>query len=199
VEDRTLGRVVALISSDETLSVVLDRIPQEIRDMRGWVRTADLRSSFRLDRRLEDWWLAVIDPDPRIAMEVAQIWAEVSIEELDEAVQHAWRAIALMSGPFDIECELVKVEVEGQVSTLWQCQVVPFELDPVTLDGTLQTEIALSRGVLPNIAYELLQAARPPEKPVLWGRGSLVLGGSLAGLIIGGLLSMVLSRRNENR
>jgi hypothetical protein len=185
VEDRVLNRVVALLKSNDTLERVLDRLPGEVRDHRGWARPVNLRESLRLDKRLAEWGLVVVDEDPQLAMEVAQQWATVSLQILDEAVEHAWKAAALLGGPFDVDC--YPVEIEGAMGPVvtWRCQVTPLELDPDALEGALRTEIDLSHGVLPIISYELLREPRLPNEPIQWGRGLLMGAGAVVGLILG--------------
>jgi len=180
VEDRVLSRVAAVIEANYTLERVLEALPEGVRMSRTWLEPADLRKSLRLNRRLARWGLAAIDQDPLVAQEVAQQWATISLQVLDEAVEHAWRAAALLGGPFDVECGLTEAE-----APIWQCQVTPLELDPEVLDGKLREELALSHGVLPIISYELLKAPELPEKPVVWERGALILMGTIAGLLIG--------------
>lgn len=199
VEDRTLNRVDGLLIADSTLSHVIDEIPADIRQTRGWSIPADLRKDFRLEPRLAERWLTVTDHDPNVAAQAAQKWAEVSLDILDEAVEHAWRAAALMSGPFDIDCSTQELDGNSGGRNIWGCMLVTSELDPEALEGALQTEIVNSRGILPNISYELLRAAVPPEKPVLWGRGSLVFAGAFAGLILGLGLCLIISNPFRGR
>ena len=178
VEDRVLSRIAALITSDSTLARVLADIPEDLRQSRGWSSPLDLHDVVSLERRLAEWWLVTVDKDPEVAAEVSQKWAMVSLEVLDEAVEHAWRAAEILGGSFIVDCEL-------NHENLWDCQAMPIEINAGDLEETLQTELDQSRGVLPNISYELLRSARPPQNPVIWSRGHLMLAGMIAGLIIG--------------
>ena len=184
VEDRTLSRIATVLTSDSTLMRVLYEIPEELRHSRGWSAPSDLDDVVRLDRRLAEWWLVATDEDPTVAAEVSQKWAMVSLEVLDEAVEHAWRAVEILSGSFVVECEQNIVEI-------WECQAVPIEVDSGGLGETLQIELDQSRGVLPNVSYELLSSARLPQNPALWSRGPLILSGMVAGLIVGAAINLV--------
>ena len=184
MEDRALSRIAAVVTSDSTLLRVLDEIPEDIRQSRGWSAPSDLSDVVSLDFRLAEWWLAAIDKDPEVAAEVSQKWAMVSLEVLDEAVEHAWRAVEILGGSFVVECERSNVNI-------WECQAMPIEVSSGGLEETLQTELDQSRGVLPNISYELLSSASPPQNPILWSRGLLVLSGMIAGLIIGFSINLV--------
>jgi uncharacterized protein involved in exopolysaccharide biosynthesis len=189
VEDRVLNRAAGLILADKTLRKVLDQTSESVRSDRGWEDPADLRHSIRVDRRLAEWELVVVDSDPKTAAEVAQIWAIASLQSLDDAAEHAWRAAALLGDSFDVECERIQVEDGG--SKGWTCQVEPIDMDPETLSGTLQTEIDRSRGILPNLTYELLQSASPPTSPIVWDRGTLLLAGAILGLMGGFALELL--------
>jgi len=185
VEDRALNRVAAIIESDSTLVRVLSQLPEPLWLERGWSEPADLRKSLRLDRRLAEWELVAIDQDPEVAAIMSQAWAEAVLFVLDEASEHAWRAVALMGeNPFLVAC--VKVPApEGSLDPfIWDCAIEPVDLDPNALAGALRTELALSHGLLPNISYEVLRDVNVPSKPVVWARGPLILSGAFAGLIV---------------
>lgn len=189
VEDRALNRVAAVIQADDTLREVLDQLPETVRKDRSWDNPADLRESIRIDQNFAEWGLVVIDTDAEVAVEVAEIWSNASLRSLDEVSAHAWRAFALLGSRIDVLCEHLRTE-EG-VSIGWSCQSAPLELDPEVLAGVLQNEITLSRGVLPNLSYDLLQAPSLPTHPVVWGRGTLILAGGLLGLLGGCVLMML--------
>ena len=189
VEDRALNRVAAIILADTTLTEVLNRLPDQTKADHGWHVPSDLRPNLRLDQRLAEWGLVSADEDPAIAMEIAQVWAEVAIEELDEAMSHAWRAQTLAGGMYDIQC----LPVENATPAAWVCETSPLSMNPEALDGTLQTEMALSRGILTAISYELLRSAELPDSPISWPRGLQVLGGAAIGLLIGAI-AMIFKR-----
>jgi uncharacterized protein involved in exopolysaccharide biosynthesis len=195
VEDRTLGRASMLIRSDDVIEDVLISLPKELSEERGWVAPSDLNMILRLDRRLGDWGLVAKDEDPNVAAEIARLWAEISVNHLDEAMQHAWRAAVLLGSEFDVEC--AQISDEGPDSENWECQVTPLEFDPSALEGKLQREVELSRGILPVISYELLKAPTIPSEPAVWGRGVLVLGGGFAGMLLGLGLTLFVPRARE--
>ena len=185
VEDRALSRVSGLIQSDDVLSLVLDELPDSVREQQGWQRPMDLRRNLRLDPRLAQWELVTVHEDPVLAATVSQLWAEAALHALDEAAAHAWRASALIGQKLDLKCSHV-VELQNATPVLvWDCAVEPPLTDPGLIEDELVNETALSRGIVPDLTYELLQEASPPEAPVLWGRGPLVLAGMLAGVLLG--------------
>jgi hypothetical protein len=189
VEDRALSRVATLVLANFTLEKTLDEISEDIRGSRGWEMPADLRASLRLERRLAEWDLVVVDSDPQIAAQVAQKWAEATLGFFDEAVEHAWSATRLLAGGnFIVDCE--EMWEDGEPLDIWQCEAVPRNVDEENLNEKLQVEIEMSHGVLPNISYELLQSASPPVEPILWNRAWLLLSGVLVGMVAGSILSL---------
>lgn len=202
VEDRVMGRVSALIESDPVLTRVVATLPSDLRASRGWATPADLRSAVRIDKQLGEWLLTVDDRDPAAAAKVANVWADAAIEALDVATRHAWAAVGLQSGPFQVDCKQTQPEtsdIPGIDWQAWSCTVLPLKLSADALNGSLQNEIQQSQGILPVLAYSLLQRASPPATPVVWGRGTLVLAGTLIGFLTGVVLSLLLPARRNMR
>lgn len=186
VEDRALHRVEGLLKADLTLERVLEQLPTHMKLENNWTTPSCLRENLRLERRLSEWNLIATHTDPEIAANVAQTWVESSLMILDESAKHAWRAAGLMSeNPFGVDCIQVPITYESKETYIWECTIETIELSPDSLTGTLQTELALSHGLLPNVSYELLQEASIPDKPVIWARGPMIISGSLAGLLVG--------------
>jgi len=186
VEDRAVNRVVGLVVSDAVLAMALAEVPESIRLERGWRTPADLRPALRLDQRLAQWELVGSDRDPAIAQSLAAAWAAASVKALDEARVHAWRAAGLVGlPPMDVDCALRESSAGTGQPAQWQCRVTRVSASAEALQGQLQTELDASRGLLPNITYELLQMPVMPEEPVIWGRESLVLAGASIGFLIG--------------
>lgn len=189
VEDRALSRMATLVMADTTLEQVLEQLSSEVRNARGWERPSDMRPMLRLEQRLSEWALIAFDEDPKIASSVAQTWAEVTLEVFDEANEHAWRASELLVGSFIVECQ--ESMEQGKPMQVWECVSYPLGVEAQALQEELETEIELSRGMLPNISYELIRDAGVPTRPILWKRGWLVLAGTVMGFIVGCLLILV--------
>jgi hypothetical protein len=195
VEDRALNRVAAILQSDVVLKRALETMEESILVERGWMEPADFWKSVRLDRRLAEWDLVAIDPDPIVAANLAHAWSEAALLVLDEASEHSWRALGLMAeNPLEIGC-VPSSDSESDAEIIeWVCCIQLEDLDPGIISEELRKEITLSRGMLPNISYELIRQAQQPTAPVIWARGSLVLSGGLIGLVFG--LWWVLIRRD---
>jgi uncharacterized protein involved in exopolysaccharide biosynthesis len=88
VEDRVYDRVSSIMLEDATMQLLINDLPAEMREPRGWALPADLRDSLRVDRKLSEWDLTVDDPDPQVAAEVANLWADTSLDILGDALDH---------------------------------------------------------------------------------------------------------------
>ena len=181
VEDRVLDRVWQLLVADATIAAVASGLQADGWEEPALTDVAALRRQMRVDQRLARWELNTFDEDPGFAAAVSNAWGSVAIERLAEAQDHAWRALELQASPFVVQC--FSEAPEGSLEeAFWACLTAAPGLDP-SIVGQLREEMSASRGILPNLSYELVQSATPPVAPVLWDRGVLILSGSLAALV----------------
>ena len=185
VEDRALDRVNQLIGSDTTLTSVVEELEMSRGSAPEWASIQALRSQIRLDQRLARWELIGFSEDSDTAAEIANAWADVSVARLDQAREHARTAAQMQETPYLVDCIGLLPAVTSN-ETLWQCVASGPEIDQETAEE-LRSEFEASHGILPNLAFELVQSADPPSDPVLWGRGSLVLAGGILGILIAAL------------
>jgi hypothetical protein len=196
VEDRVLDRVASLMWADATLAPVLSQIPPEWAEARGWKTAADLRADLRLDRRLSEWGMVMIDGDPEIAARVADLWAAESLEVVGDALEHAMKVAQMVSTASRRNFDPVGIDVDWYGKPLWECQILPPDIDPALLDGAFQEELRKSRGLFPSLVVEDMQQAQVPDKPIIWGRGILIFAGAWVGFFAGvAFLLMGISHR----
>lgn len=192
LEDRALDRIWQLMTSDDVLQSVAAELEAGQAPEDVWASVASLRQHLRLEPRLSAWELAAVHPIPEVAALIANTWAEVALEQLDLAYAHAWNAVSLQGGEFELSC-LGEIEAPSPESAVL-CLAHGPDLEPAELER-LVSEIEASRGILPLISYELTRVAQAPELPVLWSRSSLVAAGSLSGLILSIPAGTILRRR----
>lgn len=198
VEDRVYDRVAGLIQSDQTMERVWHRIPESDVAAREWRTLEDLRAVMRLDRRLSEWGMVVLSEDPQFAAQVSMIWSEESLKVLRDALDHAWQLAQLVNQAAGAEFEAAEeISVDWYNRRIWECQIVPFEIEPELLEGPIRTELNQSRGLFPSLVIELLREAVPPDAPIIWGRGTLILGGCLIGIMAGLIGLAVISQSND--
>jgi uncharacterized protein involved in exopolysaccharide biosynthesis len=189
IEDRALDRVWQLAMSDETLQDTVTLLEVSAGQNPSWESIDALKKHIRLDTRLSRWELIGIHRDPVTATEIANTWRKVTLEYLDEALDHAWNAYSIDGVVFDVEC--VKLLSEGRTRIhLWTCINTGPGVSPEDREH-FQSEFEASRGILPIFNYEPLEMAMVPEKPVLWPRGLMAFFGGSIGLIIGTVLLLL--------
>jgi hypothetical protein len=184
-ENRVLDRVAALVTSDATLALVADRLKSLHGPQAAWSSPPELRPHTRLDRKASAWNFVGIAESPEDSARIANAWMDVTRAELDEAMGHAWQSLQLQSSVIVLACSEIS---EGASSDFfWECLASGPVLDNSKVER-LRREIELSRGVLPIVSYEPTRRAVPDPSPILWDRPPLIVGGALAGMIVGGLL-----------
>ena len=187
-ENRILDRVAALITSDATLALVADRLEARYGSEPAWSTPAALRAHIRLDRKAATWEYVGIADDPQVAADIAEVWSEVSLAELDEAMDHAWESLKRQTAVIALACS--ELSQGGSSDSFWECLAT----GPVLTDdqvSELRSELALSRGVLPVVSYQSVRAAVASRTPVVWSRVPLVAGGAVAGMTVGIVLALV--------
>ncbi|NIM95450.1 MAG: hypothetical protein GTO18_17270 [Anaerolineales bacterium] len=196
VEDRALDRVWALVTSDETLEEVTERLVEVYGESEDWGSVDALRKHIRLDGRLSRWELYGIHQNPELAASIANTWLEVTLSRLDEAMEHAWKAVAIQGAKFDVTC--VNLLYGQPAEAQWNCIATGPDTPPEAIEE-LKAEIIASKGILPILSYEPIQQAVYPTQPVLWPRGLLIVAGALAGFIVGvvAALSLPLEKRSK--
>jgi len=177
--EQAFDRVRALLLADETLAGAIRQSGEE-----GRIDVPEMRSRIRLAHRLGEWEMFVDGEDPLETVALANAWAEVALERIEEAMRHALRAAEWQWALYDASCQLRAKETAPQ-TPVWVCRSDVGEADPESVPSTLLEEASLSHGILPIFTYSLLQRATAPDRPVLWDRGPLVLGGTIAGAMSG--------------
>jgi capsular polysaccharide biosynthesis protein len=185
VEDRVLDRVWQLAISDDTLEETQTLLELTSGQNPAWEDIEALRDHTRLDARLSRWELVGIDSDPSVAMEIANAWREITLDKLDQALEHAWNANSIQGVAFDVACVALLSEEEARL--IWTCVNTGPDVAPEDLEFFRQ-ELEASRGILPMINYEAVQSASVPTSPVLWPRGLLAVIGGVIGLIAGAIV-----------
>ena len=171
--------------ADETLEAIgSDEVPTP-----GAPTTNKLRSSLRLSEIGGGWELGVRTESPGAAARLANAWATASVDALQTAVGHAWRAADLQSKWYITGCELQPAATPA-LPAAWACAAAPEEYDPEQALTEIEQEAVLSRGILPSMSFNFLEEAEPPDGPLPGSRGMSVLAGLLAGAIVGGIAAL---------
>lgn len=143
------------------------------------------RSLFR-ERKQERWELRVRHPDPLTAADLANLWANISYLEMNEALRHAQRAAVLRQYLAAIESCQPPPNSDPELPELCKGRTLPEIQDQVQAVGVqLEAETAASRGLIPSLLIDFSQQAQTPDKAVAYNTNVLMLAGALLGFLIG--------------
>jgi hypothetical protein len=144
-----------------------------------------MREYVRLEARLSDWHFIAQNEDPATAAMIANAWAQAAIEGLDDAYAHAWAALSLQNGELDVTCfQQIQPMTSDSVSN---CLSSGPNIESESLARLIE-EIEASHGILPALSFEFVRSASPPDSPVVWTRGALVISGAVIGLLLAGVV-----------
>jgi len=180
-----LGRVQELVLSDDVLEAVLERVDAD--SGAGQLPAgslSELRDQLRLLWVDNRWELSSTSRDPVQAAATANAWAEVALEQLRTASAHALRATELQSLFFRVYCRPQSLSGDPD-DLLWVCDEGEPRLEPLGIPSNLIAEVELSRGIVPALSFAWEARASPPGEAEGRGRALMILGGMLAGLLIG--------------
>jgi len=177
-EWRITGTIRALLVSD----AILEEVYAATGDVLGGSSFTEFRDSIKLVDQSTGWRLKARARDPEAAALVANVWAEVAIQWLEEAWEHAWNVSQIQGSMLQVGCEPAP---EGMVSRWmnWVCPTSPQDINLESVSNELQEEIRLSHGIPAAISFEWISQATPPGAPIIWGRGYLILSGALMGIL----------------
>jgi uncharacterized protein involved in exopolysaccharide biosynthesis len=139
-----------------------------------------------VERRTSNWELHTRDQDPKVATELANIWAEKSLAALDSALEHAYRV------------DYLEQQLNNIARDPSSANPVQPDLNSAALQNYLNEitqEKKLSAGIVSMMTFALGSDATEPQKPVLYSIAGLVL----AGAVIGFVLSLWIVNRFEIR
>lgn len=182
-----LGRVQELVLSDDVLEAVLQQS-----DVGSGVgqppdgSIAELRDQLRLLWADNRWELSSTNRDPALAAATANSWAEVALEQLRTASAHALRAAELQSLFFRVYCRPQSLAGDPD-GLLWVCDEGEPNPENSGLPSNLIAEVELSRGIVPALSFAWEARASPPSEAEGGGRALMMLGGMLAGLLLGSI------------
>jgi len=186
-----LDRAREVFLADGTLEAVLR--PE------GQFATANaLRDTLRLSEIGGGWELGVRSGSPEVAAQLANEWASVSLDALEVAAGHAWRAADLQSKWYIAGCEL-RPPATPSGTAAWACSTAMDEYDPEEALTEIEEEAVLSGGILPSMSFSLLRKAEMPAEPLTGSRALCALGGLLAGAVVGLVAAWTLPGKAAHR
>ena len=194
-EDHALGMAGALITSSRIKEKVVEKAAYRGID----IGFDQLHTNAFLERKAHVWILRIQHENPETAAQLANIWAEIASNRLEEAYQHALKKESLERYAISLSDCLQMSVASGPV--LATCQVISVEeLQEMIaqLNDKILAEKQASYNIFPGLLFGEVTQAVVPQKPVRYGRGSIVLAGMSIGLIAGiFLIHTPLNRQNR--
>ena len=181
---KTYEKVRGVLLSDDVLENTLSYVEEELGLKADLTSIPAIRDRIQVSQRQDGWEMLVYSRDPALAAAFANSWAEASLAALEEGLKHSLKAWEWQGALYSAHCTLEPVSEEGS-SAWWICSTASEGLTPESISDAILKEVQLSRGILPILSFSLLQRSNIPETPVLWRSGTLVIAGSLLGLILG--------------
>lgn len=180
-----MGRVQGLILSDDVLGAVLARVTDDADGGQApSLSMSELRNGMRLVWFDNRWELSFAGRDPTQAAATANAWAEVSLDQLRAASEHAWRVAELQGLFFRVFCRPEDLS-SGSGDAFWVCDEDDPDPSRAQLPAELRVEIEASRGIPPALSFAWEATASPASEPARGGRAPMILAGLLVGLLIG--------------
>jgi capsular polysaccharide biosynthesis protein len=138
------------------------------------------------------WELHVRDQDPKVAADLANLWAQVANDDLNAALSHAIQSeqlqaqIDLLSACLPIAPGVIVPDALPR-PTPKDCgrySLTEIQTELKTWTDELVQEQKLTLGVLPTFEFAQTGYASIPETPILYNLASLTLAGAMIGFVI---------------
>lgn len=136
----------------------------------------NLSAQMFLERKQSLWEFHIRNRDPKTAAELANLWAEKSLEALNAALGHALRADQIQA---QINSITGSQSASGSSGSSPEVQVTL-----KTLSDALIQENQLSLGIISIMKFAVTGSAEIPPSPALYNLAYLVLAGACIGFII---------------
>ena len=176
-EDQAMRGVGSVIFSD----MVIQNVFKELDNLNLTLPPQEFFKNASLDRTDFRWTLRFRDEDPQTARQAAGVWADQAEQVISEGLEHALR----------LDSNYLVLDGYTYCLQRGQGDVCGFEnsqrlLDEIAaLSQTIQREKDASLGLFSHLSVVQMEGPTEPTRVARYGRGSLVFGGALIGLLSG--------------
>jgi hypothetical protein len=179
-QDQAFEAMSDVIFSSPVFEQVADRAAAQGIDL-DW---SALQSNSTKERTLNTWVFRVRHPDPQQAALIANLWGEQALAALQAASQSALE-VGVLQASLDslVTCLSTTAMIEPAPAQCTGADLPQIQARIVQTGQAISAARQASRGMLPGMGYQWTQKAAPPARPVVYGRGGLVLAGALIGLL----------------
>jgi uncharacterized protein involved in exopolysaccharide biosynthesis len=135
-----------------------------------------LQRKIFLERKQSVWELHARDRDPKVATELANIWAENGVAALNTALEHATRV--------DVLTDQINSLANNSSNPGLTQSTADIQAAIENLISEMIQEKGLSKGIMSIMTFALTDPAYVPENPILYNLGILVMAGACIGFVI---------------
>lgn len=193
-ENRIMDAVSAIVNSLE----VQESVVATARSSLGYPLTVEeFQRKATLERGRQVLEMSIRDRDPSFAATLVNLWTEIAYQRLNQAQEHAVAAdqiqrqidgwLACLPGyitptPEPLEQPLSLIPTWNE-----KCKEYPpedIEASILKLSNKLTLQRRYSLGLVPFLEFTHPEKASIPDKPALYDRGTVILGGIAIGLLV---------------
>jgi uncharacterized protein involved in exopolysaccharide biosynthesis len=171
-EDYAIGAAGAIATSDEVESQII--AAAKIRGLP--VEIDQLQQQMFMEQKQPIWELHIRNQDPKIAAELANLWAQKFYEALTTGLGHAIRADQIQT-----QIDSIKGTLSASGSSVLGSEA---QITLKTLSDELLQEQQTSHGIISIMKFTQTGSAIAPQGPVNYRLASLVLAGACIGFVV---------------
>jgi len=191
-EDYTFGTAGALLLS----TAVRNQVVAKVQASGIQINLEQFVSESSIEGRQSVWEMRVRNADPNIAATLVNAWAEIAYQTLAQAQEHAIKAeqlqVQVSAWQACLPTYVTPTPKPNQTSLysfVWNKNCEHYSLEEINnalagLSAELAAEESQSQGLIPILEFALTETATVPDKPVIYGQGSLVFAGAMVGFVI---------------
>jgi capsular polysaccharide biosynthesis protein len=180
-EDQAMEIAGDLIRS----TAVFDEVISQATGLGFTLDDQSIRENFTAERRFSEWLLKVRADDPTSAARLSNLWSQIALTEFQKASRAAIQADGLRR--YILSLETCFQQSTSGMAAQPLCQAsdrLKLQAEIEKSGDDLQRWQTESRGIFTGLNYSIAQEAGTPDNPSQHSRASLVLAGSLIGLLV---------------
>ena len=171
-EDFSIGAAGAIATSDE----VENQIIAEAKIRGIPIELGQLQQQMFMEQKQPVWELHIRNQDPKIAAELANLWAQKFYEALNMALGHAIRVDEIQT-----QIDSIKGSLSASGSSVLGSEA---QIALKSLSDELLPEQQSSLGIISIMKFTQTESAVTPQGPVIYRLADLVLAGACIGFLI---------------
>ena len=171
-EDYVIGAAGAIATSDK----VENQIIAEAKIRGIPIELDQLQQQMFMEQKQPVWELHIRNQDPKIAAELANLWAQKFYEALNTALGHAIRVDQIQT-----QIDSIKGSLTASGSSVLGSEA---QITLKTLSDELLPEQQSSHGIISIMKFTQTESAVTPQGPVIYRLADLVLAGACIGFLI---------------